>query len=245
MEDELRQAEAEPLAGAEEPGETVPLTITPAESLCYVDDRRSLTIVAARHGLRANTSVVVRVEPQGIIECLDGFQLTLEPHPRRDDLLLTRLRIQALSEGHALIECEVAGRIAQAVIEVQGARTPAEPSHAATVIVPSAFEFEQDRYQLKWTQTKVLRLRAPTGTCEPGTLVSVTGNAPGITILRNSIAMGAGSGLGILGGPCQHRSEGSGGRGHLDSCAWSTHSGVPGVRSARLQRSLLAVFDRK
>lgn len=184
MEEELRNAEAEELPVGVGKGGVKPLTIIPSEAICYLGERRTLTVVALRAGLPENEGVSVTMDPEGVVELIDGALVPLRPHRRRDDVLAGQIRVQPLVPELTLIQAEVEGRLAEALVEVQEERPPSPPTDA-----PETLEFERDRYRIGWLRTKVLTLRAPRKVCEAGSTVKVSCDAPGIVVLTDHVSM--------------------------------------------------------
>jgi Histidine kinase-, DNA gyrase B-, and HSP90-like ATPase len=184
MEEELRNAEAEELPGGPGKGAVKPLAIIPSEGICYLGEGRTLTVVASREGLTEDSAVSVMMDPEGVVELRDGTTIPLRPHRRRDDVLVGQLRIQPLVPELTLIQAEIQGRIAEALIEVHEERTPPPRPEP-----PEALEFERPRYRIGWTKTKALTLRAPREICEAGSIIKVSSDTPGIVVLTDRVPM--------------------------------------------------------
>jgi hypothetical protein len=186
MEDELRNADAEELPGfgGASGDEAAPLVVIPGEAVCYLDEPKTLTVVARRDGLSAAPEVRVAFEPPGVVAIANGASTTLRPHRRREDLLVGQIRIQPIIPDVTLLQCDVEGREAEALIEVRRERVPAPIPDP-----PLALEFERPRYRVGWTKKKVLVLRAPSSMFSPGTLVKVTSDHPGIVVLTGHMPL--------------------------------------------------------
>jgi hypothetical protein len=196
MEEELREAEAEPLAAGRGPDSTKPLEIIPDEVVCYIGEPRTLTVVAAKAGCDPDAAIDVTTDPREIAEPIDELPLSLRPHRRREDVMVAQLHLQPLAVGHTLVECELGGRVAQALVEVRDERQDAQVPEAPRP--PAAFEFEHDHYRVGWTHTKTLLLRAPVGSFEPGLVAAIASSAPGIVVLRNHVPLDLDADLGFL-----------------------------------------------
>jgi len=186
MEEELRNAEAEELPHGARSGEAIkPLAVIPSEAVCYMAEQRTLTVVARRDGLAQDAAVSVTTDPQGVVELVDGSSVPLRPHRRRDDLMVGQIRLQPLVPELAVIQCELDGRHADALVEVLEEHKPPPPPPPP----PTTLEFERPRYRIGWTRTKLLKLRAPREQCEAGSVVKVSSSSPGIVVLTNRVPM--------------------------------------------------------
>lgn len=192
MEEELREAGADDLPGASGSSLASDLAIVPPDAICYVNEPKTLTVLARRQGLSADATVSVTLDPEGVVELIDGAQVPLRLHRWRPDLLAGRMRVQGLIPDVALIQCHVDGRLADAIIEVREEHAP--PPDPAPI--PATLEFERPTYRVGWNRTKVLVLRAPREACEDGALVNVSSNAPGIVVLTPRVPMGFDASLG-------------------------------------------------
>jgi hypothetical protein len=184
MQDELREAEAEELPPGLGRGATKAMQIVPGEAVCYLGEDKTLSVLVGRDGLGDNPQVSVSVDPAGVVELIDGSAIPLSQHRRHSDLLIGRIRLRPLVPEVTLIQCEIEGRIADALVTVLEEREerPPEP-------VPTELEFEQPIYRIGLSKTRVLKLRAPLGLLEPGTPVRVTSRAPGIVVLTGQVTL--------------------------------------------------------
>ncbi len=187
MEDELRNAEAEELPPGRGNDEAKPLAIIPGEAICYLDEMRTLTLIARREGLPTEAVVNISLDPEGVVELVDGEHVLLHPHRRRPDLFVGQVHLQPLVADITLIQAEIDSRVAEALVEVRDMREeravppPPEP--------PTTLEFERPRYRIGWMKRKTVALKAPIGLCEPGEAVKVSSNASGVVVLTGRVPM--------------------------------------------------------
>jgi hypothetical protein len=145
--------------------------------------------------------VTVSTDPEGVVELTDGRTITLTPHRRRDNLMVGQLHVRPLVPEMTLIQCELDGRLAEALVEVREERaSPPAP------LPPAEFEFEKPRYRVGWTKSKNLTLRAPINVMPAGSVVNVSSSAPGIVVLTGQVTMSLDIAVGYLTG--QVRIEG-------------------------------------
>jgi hypothetical protein len=185
IEEELRNAEADELPGTG-PGRGAPpaLSLIPSEAVCYLGESRTITLVAHAEGLTADASASVTLDPEGVVELVDGPTLPLVPHRRREDLLVAQIRVRPLLSEVTLLQCEVQGRTAEAMLEVKEERPIVEP-----LPIPATLEFERPRYRVGWNRTRTMILRAPRDLCEAGSVVQVSSSSSGLVVLTARVSM--------------------------------------------------------
>jgi hypothetical protein len=192
IEEELRNAEADELPPTGPgPGTAPALALIPGEAVAYLGENRTLTIVANSAGLEPESRVTVTMDPQGVVELIDGPTVVLVPHRRRDDVLVGQIRIQPLVPEITLLQCELVGRTAEALVEVREERRVVEPPEP-----PTTLEFERPRYRVGWNRTKTLVLRAPRDQWAEGAVVNVSSSSSGLVVVGGRIAMEFDLGLG-------------------------------------------------
>jgi len=186
MEDELRDAEAEvlPPGGGNGRKEPEPLVIVPGEATCYLDQIRTLTVIARREGLSEVPNVKVFVDPEGVVELVDGGEIILTPHKKRDDVMVGQLRLRPLVPDVTLLQCEVEGREAEAIVEVREEKATPPPPEP-----PTCLEFERPRYRIGWMKKKTIVLRAPREVFREGSVAKITSDSPGIAVLTGNVAL--------------------------------------------------------
>jgi hypothetical protein len=184
MQDELRDAEAEELPNALGTGFAKMIEIIPKEAACYLGENKTLTVVVARDSICNSTQVSVSVDPAGVVELIDGSTVPLSQHRRRSDLLVGQIRLRPLVPEVALIQCEVEGHVADALVTVLEERDERQPEP-----IPTKLEFEQPSYRIGLTKTRVLRIRAPLGLIASGTSARVTSTAQGIVVLTGNVPL--------------------------------------------------------
>jgi hypothetical protein len=106
--------------------------------------------------------------------------MTLRPHSRREDVLVSQIQLRPLLSGQAtLVSATLGGRHADALVEVKSHREvieePIEP--------PESLEFERSQNRVGWQGKKELVLVAPATTvAENGTTLRVTSSEEGVAI---------------------------------------------------------------
>ena len=184
MQDELRESEAEPLPSAGD-GEEASFQIIPGEATCYLGEPKTLSVVISEQGLNENPSIVATVEPEGVVELVDGSIVALKPHPRRPGVLIGQIHLRPLVPDVTLLQCAIENQLAEAMITVVESR--GDPSPPPTP--PKTLEFDSKRYRVGFMRTKSLILRAPMEVCPPGSRVTVMSTAPGLVVLTGQVAM--------------------------------------------------------
>jgi hypothetical protein len=174
--DELRDIEAEHLPGAAA-GDVPPLAIIPTEAYAYMDEDRTLSIVARKDDL-ASLSVEVEAEPIGIVELLSA-SVELEPHQRRADLLIGQLRIRPLIEDATILTARADARRASAFLEVRPPRVDIEEE----VVPPEGLEFERSTYTISIHRERTIEVRAPASVVvEQGSEVRIESSHQGVVV---------------------------------------------------------------
>jgi hypothetical protein len=186
MEDELRSADAEelPPGGGDGRDEEQALAIVPAEAICYLDEDKTLTVVARRDSAGVEPTVRVFMDPEGVVELAHGDSIPLLPHKKREDLLVGQIRVHPLLPEVTLLQCELEGHSAEALLDVREERAAqplAEP--------PASLEFERPRYRVGLLKRKTLVLRAPLGVYSAGANARVTSDNAGIVVLTGNVEL--------------------------------------------------------
>lgn len=152
--DELRDIEAEALPGAGA-GEVPTLAIIPPEAYAYMDEDRTLSVVARRDDLSA-LPAEVEADPVGVVELLSP-SIALEPHTKRPEMLIGQLRIRPLIEDAVILTVRADTRRASAFVEVRPPRVVVEEE----IEPPEGLEFERSTYTVSIHRERGLELRAP------------------------------------------------------------------------------------
>ncbi len=186
MDDELRDADADvlPPGGGNGGKEVEPLAIVPSDAVCYLDQLKTLTVLAKREGLSSAPRVSVFVDPEGVVELVDGGEILLVPHKKRDDVMVGQLRLRPLLPDVTLLQCEVEGRAAEAIVEVHEEKSLPPPPE-----LPTTLEFERGRYRIGWMKKKTIVLRAPLDMFPEGILAKITSDNAGIAVLTTTVAL--------------------------------------------------------
>ena len=108
MNEDLRDIDEE-LDPGDQPDAASPVRIVPEQVVLYMGEDKTLTVhVRASLGARRAT---VTVDPEGVVELVDGSEIDLEPHPRRSDLFVGRVRVRPRLEAETLLTVICCGRI--------------------------------------------------------------------------------------------------------------------------------------
>lgn len=88
----------------------------------------------------------------------DGSLLPLEPHRRREDALVARVRVRALKTAEAILTVSADGRSNVALLKgiPEPPISPPEPA-------PDSLQFEKPSYRVAIGKRKAIELRAPAG----------------------------------------------------------------------------------
>jgi len=157
IDEDLREIEEEGLVGGFGSKGSIPaIRLIPEQVVSYVAEDKTLT-VHARVDLGCS-EVRIDLEPQGVVELIDGPTVTLEPHKKREELLVGQIRIRPLVENEAtLLEATCGEHSTVAFVEVYPEREDEEEE----IIPPDALEFERESYRVAWKKKRRIRLQAP------------------------------------------------------------------------------------
>ena len=174
---DLREVDEDGLGSSGEGDDEDPIRIIPANPVLYVGENKTISVVVHRD-LEVDT-LEVDLDPDGVVELLDGSTVALEDHPRRDDLLIGRVRLRPLIEDDETYCTVRHGELeAIALIKVRPEREDPEPSP------PDEFEFERNRYQMTLGRRRHLILYAPVDVSDAhGTEFSVQSDSSGVVVL--------------------------------------------------------------
>jgi hypothetical protein len=184
MQDELREAQAEDLSSGSGNGTPKDISIVPAETVCFIGEDKTLSVLLRREGVADDSTVAVSVDPPGVVELIDGSFISLQAHRRQPDILIGQIRLRPLVPEVALIQCELEDRVAEAIVSVQSERNDPPP-----VPLPTQLEFDRPIYRIGWTKTRLVKLRAPLELLESGAVFNVTSNAPGVVVLGGRVSL--------------------------------------------------------
>lgn len=176
--EELRDIDAEELPDSGE-GTAPALAIIPEQAFAYLGEDRVLT-VAARAGLAAPGDLVeVEADPVGVVEIVTT-PIVLQPHTRREDVLVGQVRLRPLLEGESTIVTVRMGNIeVAALVEV---RSPRDDDESVEVL-PESLQFERSSYRIGWQREKRLEIMAPAAALEQEeTTVWLVSSDPGIVL---------------------------------------------------------------
>ena len=174
---DLREIDEDGLGGSGDGDDEGPIRIIPASPVLYVGENKTLSVVAHRDvGVDA---LDIELDPEGVVELLNGATVTLEDHPRRDDLMIGRIGLRPLIEDDETYFTVRRGELeAMALIQVRPEREDPEPgSH-------DEFEFERDRYHMTLGRRRRLKLYAPVDIANDcGTEFTVQSSSSGVVPL--------------------------------------------------------------
>lgn len=174
---DLREIDEDGLDGTGEVDDEGPIRIIPANPVLYFGENKTVSVVVSRDA--GVDELEVDLDPEGVVELLDGSTVVLEDHPRRDDLLIGRMGLRPLIEDDETYCTVRRGELeAMALIQVRPEREDPEPSPH------DEFEFERDRYHMTPGRRRRLKLYAPVGVVNAhGTEFSVQSNRSGVVPL--------------------------------------------------------------
>jgi hypothetical protein len=181
--EELRDIEAEELPGKGE-GPVPLLALIPEQAYAYMGEDRTLTAVGRRGDIPEGAEAEVTADPIGVLDILTP-RVTLQPHGRREDVLVGQVRIRPLLDGEAtIVAVRYESTSAAALVEVRATRVM-PPIEA---LVPEALQFERPSYRVGWQRKKELLVLAPIkDVSRHGTHITLSSSSPGVIVLKPSI----------------------------------------------------------
>ena len=184
VDEDLRELEEEGLIGGD--GINVPpLRLIPEHVVVYAGEDKTITL-QARADL-ANGNPVVELDPEGVVELIDGSTITLSVHKRRPDVLTGQIRVRPLVEGEqTILTAHYSGHSVPALLEVRPERIVEE----IPIPSPETLQFERDRYQLAWMKKKCIRLLAPVElVAKEGDKVHIESSDVGVVVLGKGTSL--------------------------------------------------------
>jgi hypothetical protein len=174
---DLREIDEDGLGGTGTGGREETLRVIPQSPVLYMGEAKTLSVVAPR-SLGA-TEVQVEVDPEGVVELEDGPVVPLTEHPRRDDLLIGRVRLTPLiEEEETFLTVRLGDLEVTVLVEVRPEREDPEPT------APDAFKFERERYQMTTGKRRMLRLLGPVDVVdEHGSTAIVTSSSQEVVVM--------------------------------------------------------------
>jgi len=182
LDDDMREIDEEGLEGGGGVGtddEVPALRLVPSEIVMYMGEDKSVSVQVRRDlGI---TQVHVEVDPEGVVELLDGADLELLPHKARRDLLTGQIRLRALLEDEETAITVSAGVHHEVgLIEVRPERILEE----VEIQPPATLQFERDGYRVTYGKRKKLVVIAPAELVDvEGKDVRVSSSTDGIAVL--------------------------------------------------------------
>lgn len=106
LQQSLREIEEddEPVVG---PGALPILSIIPSAAYLHVGENKTLSVICDVDAVKSQDKVEIEIEPEGIVEALNGLAIGLEPHRMRNDALSGRVRLRGLQVGEAILTVTV------------------------------------------------------------------------------------------------------------------------------------------
>ena len=155
LQESLRELEEDEPPGMLE-GALAPLVIIPPVANLVIGETRTLSIVCDSAGIAEDEDVYLTLEPEGAFILSEGNLSPLEPHRRREDALVARVRIRAVEAQEAILTASINGRSNVALLKGIPERPPPplEPK-------PESLEFDRPQYRVALGKRKAIDLRAP------------------------------------------------------------------------------------
>jgi hypothetical protein len=180
---DLREIDEDGLEGSGSGGTDETLRVIPQSPVLYIGEAKTLSVVAPR-SLGA-TEAAVEVDPAGVVELDDGPIVPLTDHPRRDELLIGRIRLTPLiEEEETFLTVRVGDREVTVLVEVRPQREEPEPP------VPDEFKFERERYQMTAGKRRNLKLLAPVETVdEHGSTAVVASSSQDVVVMGGPVEL--------------------------------------------------------
>jgi hypothetical protein len=174
---DLREIDEDGLTRSGRGGADEGLRVIPQNPVLYMGENKTISVVAAK-GLN-ETEITVELDPQGVVELLDGPTIPLVDHPRNDDSVIARVRLRPLiEEQETFLTVHLGDLELTVLIEVRPEREDPEPS------IPETFEFERERYQMTVGKRRSLKLHAPVDVVdEHGLNATVTSSSPDVVVM--------------------------------------------------------------
>jgi len=184
--EDLREIDEEGLGGpGKDPEETPALAVIPENPVLYSGEEKTVT-VRARQDSDVDF-VDIRLDPEGVVEVLDGAKIELRPHRTRSDLLTGQIHLRPLleqGESFLTVSCREHGAVA--LVEVRSEPVIEE----VEIEAPESLQFEREIYRLAWTKRKSLCLMTPIDlVAAEGKHVRVTSNSDGVVVLGGDCEM--------------------------------------------------------
>ena len=145
--------------GLPDQGEPPDIQVVPEEAYAYQGEDRTLDgrPCEQRPRVSRRLRVSVSMSPDGVLELLTPGP-TLGEHRRREDVLVTQVRLRPVLVGEmTMVTVCHEGACGEAIVMVRPQRE-VEPEADFT---PEALEFERERYRIGWKKTRTLTLHAP------------------------------------------------------------------------------------
>jgi len=182
--EEMRDIEAEELAGLPDEGDPPDIQVVPEEAYAYQGEDRTLTVAVRRDRASVGDPVSVSMSPEGVLELLTPSP-TLGEHRRREDVLVTQVRLRPVLVGEmTMVTVCHEGACGEALVMVRPQRE-VEPE---VDFAPEALEFERERYRIGWKKTRALALHAPAQVVDQyGSRVTVTSTDGGVVVRTPSV----------------------------------------------------------
>jgi len=155
LQESLRELEEDEPPGILQ-GALAPLVIVPPVANLVIGETRTLSVICDATGVAEGDDVYVTLEPEGAFILGEGNLIPLEPHRRRGDALVARIRIRAVEPIEAILTASIDGRSNVALLKgiPEPPPPPLEPE-------PETLEFERAQYRIALGKRKAIDLKAP------------------------------------------------------------------------------------
>lgn len=186
IDEDLRELDEEGLRGAGgSDKQPLPLRLVPEDVVVYAGEDKTITLLV--RGDLSNGQPLVELDPEGVVELIDGPTVPLSVHKTRPDILTGQIRVRPLVEGEqTILTATCSGHSTAAVLEVRPERVVDE----IPIPAPDTLQFERDRYQLAWMKKKSIRVLAPVElVAEEGTNLRVESSDAGVVVLGKGTSL--------------------------------------------------------
>ena len=178
IDSDLRELDEDGLSGGD--GGSQPdqfIRIIPANPVLYMGEIKTVSIVVQK--AVGDSEATAEVDPEGVVELVDGPAVSLAPHPRREGMLIGRVQLRPLIEDEAtVLTVRCGGSEALALVEVRPEREDPNPAP------PDILQFERERYQMSVAKRRRLNVLAPVELVDQfGATLKVKSNSPDVVPL--------------------------------------------------------------
>jgi len=184
VDEDLRELEEDGLTGGEDI-QVPPMRLIPEHVVVYAGEDKTITL-QVRADL-TNGKPVLELDPEGVVELMNGAAVTLSAHKTRPNVLSGQIHVRPLVEGEqTILTASYSGQSVAALLEVRPERIVDE----IPIPPPETLQFDRDRYQLAWMKKKHLPLLAPVElVAKEGKNVRLESNDAGVVVLGKGVSL--------------------------------------------------------